>query len=194
MTSQACLHLGRIDGVAEPAPGGGDALERSRANSRAICSTSQKRGAKSADRALLRGSAFQDEGSVFNRTANSHPIANKVASAIPPALLGRGHTHVKEATIEVSFQPPHTASPMIRRTKRLAVNSSRPGCAVGGKSKPSSNSRGADARIASIENCDAFSARKARVSMWAMRSSRQITPRSTLAAPEGSPLLTKSAK
>jgi hypothetical protein len=41
---------------------------------------------------------------------------------------------------------------MIRRTKRLKVNSSRPGCAVGGKSKPSSHSR-----AASVEDCDALS-------------------------------------
>jgi hypothetical protein len=38
---------------------------------------------------------------------------------------------------EINFQPPHTKRAMIRRTKRLAVNSSRPGCAVGGKSKSS---------------------------------------------------------
>src|ERR1700722_10991200 len=39
---------------------------------------------------------------------------------------------------EISFQPPQTRRARTRRTKRLAVNSSRPGCAVGGKSKPSS--------------------------------------------------------
>jgi hypothetical protein len=54
---------------------------------------------------------------------------------------GRSHTHINELSInEISFQPVQTRNVVITRTKRLAVNSSRPGCAVGGKSKPLSDS------------------------------------------------------
>jgi hypothetical protein len=38
---------------------------------------------------------------------------------------------------EISFQPPQDGMARTRRKKRLAVNSSRPGGAVGGNSKPS---------------------------------------------------------
>ena len=46
------------------------------------------------------------------------------------SLSGGHYTHINE----ISFQPPQTRRAMIRRTKRLALNSSRAGCAVGGKS------------------------------------------------------------
>jgi hypothetical protein len=82
-------------------------------------------------------------------------------------LHDAGHTQINEVSIkEISFQPPQTTEVMIMRTKRLAVNSSRAGCAAGRKSKPSSDSRGAPR-----EDCNALSARKARVPVWAMRSS-----------------------
>jgi hypothetical protein len=61
---------------------------------------------------------------------------------------GRSQTHINET----SFQPPQARRVMISRIKRLKVNSSRPGCAVGGKSKPSSYSR-----AASVEDCDTLS-------------------------------------
>jgi hypothetical protein len=67
---------------------------------------------------------------------------------------------------EISFQAPQTKPAMTRTTKRLAVNSSRPGSAVGGKSIPSSDSRG--------EDCDALSTRQALMSVWAMRPSPEI--------------------
>src|ERR1700733_7287197 len=64
----------------------------------------------------------------------------------------RCHTHINEVSInEVSFQPPQTTKVMITSTKRLAVTSSRPGYAVGGKSKPSS-----DSRAAPKEDCEAL--------------------------------------
>jgi hypothetical protein len=63
-------------------------------------------------------------------------------------LHGRSQTHINE----ISFHPPQITAVIIRRTKRLKVNSSRPGWAVGGKSKPSSYSR-----AASVEDCDTLS-------------------------------------
>ena len=55
--------------------------------------------------------------------------------------LDGSHTHINDVSInEISFQPPQTRKVMTARTKRLAVNNSRPGCAVGGKSRPSSES------------------------------------------------------
>jgi hypothetical protein len=70
----------------------------------------------------------------------------------------RCHTHINEVSInEVSFQHPQTTKVMITSTKRLAVTSSRPGYAVGGKSKPSS-----DSRAAPKEDCEALSAQSAR--------------------------------
>ena len=82
---------------------------------------------------------------------------------------------------EINFQPPHTKRAMIRRTKRLAVNSSRPGCAVGGKSKPSS-----EARVASVDALStpevrgALSARQARVAVWAMLFASGTRPPRTI--------------
>jgi hypothetical protein len=91
-------------------------------------------------------------------------------NATLPSLRGRAHTHINE----INLQPPHTKREMIRRTKRLAVNSSRPGCAVGGKSKPSSSSRSAstDCDALSATHRDALSARKVRACVWVTFVSR----------------------
>jgi hypothetical protein len=65
---------------------------------------------------------------------------------------------VRAALNEISFQPTQAIMVMTTRTKMLAVNNSRPEYAVGGKSRPSSDSRDAPAR-----DWDAISARSARL-------------------------------
>jgi hypothetical protein len=66
--------------------------------------------------------------------------------------------HIREVSInEISLQPPQTVDVMITRTNRLAVKSSRQGCALGGKSRPSS-----DPRVGSETKVDANSTSKAR--------------------------------
>ena len=95
-------------------------------------------------------------------------------SAPLPSLRGRDHTHISE----INLQPPHTKREMMRRTKTLAVNSSRPGYAVGGKSKPSSSLRSAstDRDPLSATDRDALSARKVRACKWATFVSRTSNP------------------
>ena len=82
-------------------------------------------------------------------TPTPEVTVNRIAWERPSLwLYGRSQTHINE----ISFQPPQARRVMISRIKRLKVNSSRPGCAVGGKSKPSSYSR-----AASVEDCDTLS-------------------------------------
>ena len=56
--------------------------------------------------------------------------------------LARAHplAHINESMNESSFHPPQTIRTMTAKINMLAVTNSRTGCALGGKSKPSSDS------------------------------------------------------
>jgi hypothetical protein len=137
------------------------------------CSSRRGRASPSADRAQQRdriaalavGSASASDPLAARAKAVGQIVIVTIGSNMGTGpggrYLGRSYTHINE----ISLQPPQTKRAMIRTTKRLAVNSSRPGCAVGGKSKPSS-----DSRASPTEDCEALSARTARVPVWAMRS------------------------
>jgi hypothetical protein len=98
------------------------------------------------------GSAAADD---WTRTGNASTTRRSPSSA-----------SLQSVSCCENYAIPHDVLGQTVRTKRLAVNSSRPGCAVGGKSRPSS-----DSLAAPTEDCEATSARKARVPTWAMRSS-----------------------
>jgi hypothetical protein len=91
------------------------------------------------------------------RLEAAQPVLQALLKVVGPAgnpapRNVRGHIHINEVSInEISFQPPQTTKVVIVRTKRLPVPSSRPGCAVGGKSKPSSDSRTAEQIAAAQE-------------------------------------------